>query len=417
MKQISILFLMILFLQTYLTAQIVFSGDTNLTYDFKKPDDISSIPDTFPGLSISSCPTINYSPMGYLMYDFFDTTGFAQVNPCQYFIAGGTPANEKIFRFTSRCSNTYILDVRSGWTPLCIGLKKNPGICDTLSFVQIPPYQIVSVNPAQCFYYMNLDSNTVYDICFSYYYNPWDIPQYVEAYIKPPTVSNISVSNITSNSLQISWSGTSDNTIVEYGPKGFIPGNDSMAGINGVIISNAHSPLIVNNLIPDSVYNFYLRSLCGIYFSDNSIVLRQKTAIDMNTIGNFYCNQIKVINHYSQSQVGIGSWNFTNCGNIYQNSREAIYKFIPDTTGIFNIHRTSSVWDPCPEWSAYYKPVSSGWDETGWNCIIYDYNYNPWNAPFGPLLKDTAYYVMIKSSAEIDLCGAPGFSTNNFWIT
>jgi len=77
-----------------------------------------------------------------------------------------------------------------------------------------------------------------------------------------PVPTNLAVSNITSNSATLNWTGTGDSYTIEWGPAGFTPGT-------GTIISNVVGNSYVLNVPAAGAYEFYVTSHCG---ADDSLV-------------------------------------------------------------------------------------------------------------------------------------------------
>jgi hypothetical protein len=86
--------------------------------------------------------------------------------------------------------------------------------------------------------------------------------------------SAVSTNAITSNSANVSWTG-SGTYILEYGLTGFTPGTSAAAGSGGTIINMATSPQAITGLIASTGYTVYIRQNCttaGNGFSTNSTV-------------------------------------------------------------------------------------------------------------------------------------------------
>lgn len=81
----------------------------------------------------------------------------------------------------------------------------------------------------------------------------------------PP--SNITSSNITHNSLKLTWTpiGGELTWAVEYGLAGFIPGT-------GFIINSSSPQITIPNLLPNTLYDHYIKANCG---GNNSSFLSQ----------------------------------------------------------------------------------------------------------------------------------------------
>ncbi|MBX2891997.1 MAG: fibronectin type III domain-containing protein [Saprospiraceae bacterium] len=80
------------------------------------------------------------------------------------------------------------------------------------------------------------------------------------------TVENLTVTNITESSADISWTQGTDSVIVEYGPAGFIPGTGSSAGNGGTIVALQEPialPLPLAGLTTLTTYQVYVRRLCA----------------------------------------------------------------------------------------------------------------------------------------------------------
>lgn len=72
-----------------------------------------------------------------------------------------------------------------------------------------------------------------------------------------PQVTNVSSSNSSCNSIDLTWVSGSGGSIIEYGPAGFSPGSGSFTG---VVIS----PYTLGNLMANTSYDIYIADTCGI---------------------------------------------------------------------------------------------------------------------------------------------------------
>jgi len=70
-----------------------------------------------------------------------------------------------------------------------------------------------------------------------------------------PKPTNLQASAL-GTQVQLSWTSSASNWIVEYGPKGFSPGN-------GFTFIPSSNPFTVNGLSPNTEYDFYLQDSCG----------------------------------------------------------------------------------------------------------------------------------------------------------
>ena len=93
--------------------------------------------------------------------------------------------------------------------------------------------------------------------------------------------SNLSIENFDSTAVELLWdSGTCANTIIEFGPPGFIPGNDNSAGEGTVVVASCPvaQPYLINNLLPETEYEIYVRTECTTGgFTKNSCAVSLKT--------------------------------------------------------------------------------------------------------------------------------------------
>lgn len=81
----------------------------------------------------------------------------------------------------------------------------------------------------------------------------------------------------------VDWSPSSGcegiRTFIEYGPRGFTPGREALAGPMGNLIEVRCPPFILKNLPPDSDLDIYIRKSCGPgSFSGNSCPIPLRTA-------------------------------------------------------------------------------------------------------------------------------------------
>lgn len=92
------------------------------------------------------------------------------------------------------------------------------------------------------------------------------------------TPSNVRLLAVDSTSIQLDWDAgfTCANSVVEFGPPGFIPGDDSEPG-EGIVVQAACPPLTVTGLAPGSTFDVYVRNQCSGSFSGNSCPIRFST--------------------------------------------------------------------------------------------------------------------------------------------
>ncbi len=88
--------------------------------------------------------------------------------------------------------------------------------------------------------------------------NSWTVTVH---HIPPPSCfnpSNVSVSNIQSNSVDVSWlTGGASSWQIEYGPQGFTPGTGTLVGTNS-------NPYTLTGLSPQTTYSLRVRDSCGV---------------------------------------------------------------------------------------------------------------------------------------------------------
>jgi hypothetical protein len=127
-----------------------------------------------------------------------------------------------------------------------------------------------------------LDSGITYSICLDGYgWSDPNMPVSFTYYIKfldlsicqTPTTPVLLAVTPNSGTVKVnnSYNFLGD-VFMEYGPKGFQPGIDSMPGINGAIIHPIAYPQIISNLNPGDSIDVYIRSFCdsSAGFSGNS---------------------------------------------------------------------------------------------------------------------------------------------------
>lgn len=109
--------------------------------------------------------------------------------------------------------------------------------------------------------------------------------EFVELVFEPITclpVNNVRVLSQDTTTVVLSWDnpGTCADslTVVEYGPKGFVPGTNAQAGAMGMIATATCPPFALSGLQPDTDYEVYVRRLCtGFSSSENSCVQAFRT--------------------------------------------------------------------------------------------------------------------------------------------
>jgi len=142
-----------------------------------------------------------------------------------------------------------------------------------------------------------------------------------------PKPTNVHVTNVTTNTIELGWTETGSATswAVEYGPTGFTPGS-------GTVEDATTNPYTVSNLTSSTQYDFYVRAVCGIGDTSNySTTLSTATACDaidqlpytegFDTYGTgttAYPNCWTKINTYtSGDRPYVNSTNYAGVGSLY----------------------------------------------------------------------------------------------------
>ena len=98
-----------------------------------------------------------------------------------------------------------------------------------------------------------------------------------------PRPESLTISNVTSNSVTLSWvDPEGSNWLVEYGPAGFIPGDESNPNIHFAEFSTTTGT--ITELSAGVNYDFYLMSVCGTSEGDTSWTLMVNTYTDCDDI-------------------------------------------------------------------------------------------------------------------------------------
>ncbi|MEP7171153.1 MAG: hypothetical protein ABI855_17425, partial [Bacteroidota bacterium] len=313
-------------------------------------------------------------------------------NGCNGFPSAG---GETVYHFTAPCTCTYTLEYEDYYGTVSVAQRPYYwDYCDSTGYTCLTP---VYIGNDRYKIDLTLDSTLSYDFLFE----NADSTSYLSYLImRKPHISNISFYDITPDSISVSWDGSFDDVVIEFGPRDFTPGNDTSAGTNGTIIHNPVSPYTFTGLIPDSSYDFYFRDKCGV-FSQNSIAYRKRIP-DCSNLPSLNCNTMHTFILYTDTAYYAASWVMDSCGNSTHLSQEKIFTFTPDTTGIFSFEHYSGSCSNI-EIGIYYKESSLGCDEHNWTCIGAGGNSYNWNASFGPLTAGTNYYIMFKSNPHY--CG------------
>lgn len=109
----------------------------------------------------------------------------------------------------------------------------------------------------------------------------------------------------TSSTLEVSFTSTGNNFIVEYGAPGFTPGTGAAAGTGGTIVTGTASPIVITGLPANTDYDVYVRRVCtaGADYSDN-VLSKTRTQ----------CAAVNV--PYIQDFTGVTSPNLPGCTSL-----------------------------------------------------------------------------------------------------
>lgn len=300
--------------------------------------------------------------------------------------------DQDITQYTSECTGNFDITITSSDTFAFAGMKVNPSVCDTLNYTCYYPYNYNTYSGYQTRYNVHLNKNATYNFVVGRQNPKSTLESYwVRAVAFSP--SNIYINNVTPTSVTVNWTGQSD-TYIEYGPKGFYPGSDSIP--NQFVIKDPSSPCIINGLQPNTIYDFYLRSHCKNKFSLNSQVIRQRTAIKCDTVPVLYCNNNNILigAPYYFTIYDPGAWNNFSCGNCHD-SPEFLYKFIPDSSTSYYFEHTGIGYSS-PGWSILFKDANFGCNESNFQCIASGGSNSIWGGYTGPLIKGNTYFILIK---------------------
>lgn len=94
--------------------------------------------------------------------------------------------------------------------------------------------------------------------------------QFVELVFRPINclpLTDVSIVEQDSNTVVLDWTDLGDcsqgQTLIEYGPVGFTPGESAQNGNNGTVILASCPPFTLTGLDPETSYDIYLRKQCG----------------------------------------------------------------------------------------------------------------------------------------------------------
>jgi|GEM_PF-6627761 len=225
--------------------------------------------------------------------------------------------------------------------------------------------------------------------------------------INCPHPANVQTTDVHPNSMSVQWSCDCANAYLEYGPAGFMPGTDSVAGAGGTVIQNVSSPYNLTGLTANTIYDIYVRSECGGNYSTNTSKQTQRTAMDCAAAPVATCGSTLT---YSTSYWQKGAWFSYNCTGLNQNNAiEKIYSFTPAVTGIYRLLVYSGFANGTGYWyysRFYYKDAAGTCNEQGWSCLGTDTIKNGYHTPvsfsFDTLFAGNTYLLLIDAVNNID---------------
>lgn len=148
--------------------------------------------------------------------------------------------------------------------------------------------------------------------------------------------TDISVSQITDHTVEISWDENEGTTwALEYGPQGFTPGTGSE------VLVDSGSPFLLEGLQPDTEYAFYIQTICA-QFGANSANIGPvefstfpSMTIEPVPDGHFYCCDDFFLPESAEAEAICDSIYFTHSDSI-------VGEGCP-----YTIHRTITAHDTC----------------------------------------------------------------------
>ena len=343
----------------------------------------------------SSCPASSvYAGLGTTTFYSMFGTGYWDSYPgC----ASNTTGSEYFLRFTPPSSGYF--DVRVFATLLIPSnftmLYKVANVCDISGSMCVMP--VTSQFSSRTYLLGPLTGGVPYDLIFDAINDSAQFGNSFSVTINCPQPQAPVFSNILPNSITINWTCNCTGVYLEYGPAGFVPGTDSTAGVNGTVVATSSSPYTVNGLLPNTVYDFYLRNKCGTVFTTNSAVTSQRTAVD--------CQQAQVLtlgmpSVYNNNVQQTGAWKNYGCGQSGNNAIEKIYSFTPTQTGLYSIfvYRGLANAINYTYKTSFYMQSSGSCTENGWSCLgdvsFIQNNLTPVSFSLGNLIAGTTYYIL-----------------------
>jgi hypothetical protein len=203
--------------------------------------------------------TPNSTPNHWRMYNGSGLTDtIALISPA---IQGFTNGDVRVKFFAKTNTTAYDVNIIIGTVPTVSDIS-SLSIIDTVLATQNYQEFVVYLDTASG--YNGTDNHIVFmhgqgpsfSPTFDYFYLDDILIEQIPACIPP---WNIGGSNITSSTIDLSWSSISGGTFqIEYGLTGFIQGT----GNQGIIVNNTTSPHTLTGLLPGTTYDVYIADDC-----------------------------------------------------------------------------------------------------------------------------------------------------------
>jgi len=108
----------------------------------------------------------------------------------------------------------------------------------------------------------------------------------------------------TSSTIEVSFTSTGNDFIVEYGAPGFTPGTGAAAGAGGTIVTGTASPLAITGLPANTDYDVYVRRVCSVSDYSDNVLSKTRTQCAATNVP------------YIQDFTGVTSPNIPGCTSL-----------------------------------------------------------------------------------------------------
>jgi hypothetical protein len=206
------------------------------------------------------------------------STGAWNITAC----GGSTFANEKIWRFTPGQTGSYSLLNYAFTSGSCcsgsvkVNIKQAGAICNETGWTCVSntpgtyPYSILlgTLN-AGTTYLIMMDATLSTLYAYNYYFR-LECPNFCGS----PKIKSATSGTPVSEVISMYCNSCFGNIILEFGPAGFVPGTDAVAGANGTVLAVPSFPYTITGLDSATIYHLYARTNCGSggYSSNSSVV-------------------------------------------------------------------------------------------------------------------------------------------------